>query len=213
MPELNLNGYTMLPEGKIAAVVTYLEMTSRPEIRAGDPPPGFRLVRQSPVDAAAYREVFKAVGEPWLWFARLDLSDDALHRLLNAQSAEVWFLMKDSQAKGLLELDREYWPDVEIAYFGLTPDILGRGAGGWMMRRALEMIWAQFPSRVWLHTCTLDHPKAVAFYLKHGFRAFARAIEVADDPRVTGKLRPDAAPEVPLIVSPAYNKTTESDFG
>jgi GNAT superfamily N-acetyltransferase len=213
MPELNLNGYTMLPEGKIAAVVTYLEMTSRPDVTAGAPPPGFRLERQSPVDITAYREVFKAVGEPWLWFSRLDLTDDALHRILNRQSAEVWFLMNGARPKGLLELDREHWPDVEIVYFGLTPDIIGRGAGSWLMRRALEMIWAQCPERVWLHTCTLDHPKAISFYIKQGFRAFGRAIEVADDPRLSGKLRRDAAPEVPLILSPAYNQTVESDFG
>lgn len=213
MPELNLNGYTLLPEGKIAAVVTYLEMTSRPGVAAGDPPPGLRLERQSPVDVAAYRAVFRAVGEPWLWFSRLDLSDDALKPILNAQGAEVWFLLQGSEPKGLLELDREHWPDVEIVYFGLTSDVLGRGAGSWLMRRALEMIWAQSPERVWLHTCTLDHPKAIAFYKRHGFRAFGRAIEVADDPRLTGKLPRSAAPDVPLLLSPAYNQTVESDFG
>ncbi len=201
MPELNLNGYTMLPDGKIAAVVTYLEMTSRPKVTAGDAPAGLRLERQSPVDTETYRAVFRAVGEPWLWFSRLDLSDDALKRTLNSQGAEVWYALAGGEPKGLLELDREHWPDVEIVYFGLTPDLQGRGVGTWLMRRALEMIWEQSPERVWLHTCTLDHPGATAFYMKHGFRAFARAVEVADDPRLSGKLRRDAAPETPVVTS------------
>ncbi|MFL5217644.1 MAG: GNAT family N-acetyltransferase, partial [Microvirga sp.] len=54
-------------------------------------------------------------------------------------------------------------------------------------------------ARLWVHTCSLDHPRAVAFYLGAGFRPYKRAIEVADDPRLTGDLPRDAEPQVPLI--------------
>jgi hypothetical protein len=53
--------------------------------------------------------------------------------------------------------------------------------------------------RVWLHTCTFDHPAAVRFYLRSGFRGWKFAIEVSDDPRLTGALPASAAPHVPLL--------------
>jgi len=197
--ELNLNGYTELPAGKIAAVVTYLEMTSRPELGVGAAPAGLSLERQAAVDIAEYRRLFRAIGEPWLWFSRLNMSDEQLGEVLSKPAVELWYLLQGGQPKGLLELDRSNWPAVEIVFFGVVPELVGQGAGGWLMRRGLEQIWAQEPKRVWLHTCTLDHPRAVGFYMKHGFRAYRRALEVADDPRLTGRLPKDAAPGTPLL--------------
>jgi GNAT superfamily N-acetyltransferase len=199
MPELNLNGYTILPAGKIAAVVTYLEMTSPDGLEAADAPCGLTLERQSTIDAGLYRSLFTRIGEPWLWFSRLNLSDENLIEILTSPSTDLWFLMLDGEPKGMLEADRSRWPDIEIVYFGVVPELVGRGAGSWLMRACLARIWAQSPSRIWLHTCTLDHPLAVRFYIKHGFRPYLRGIEVADDPRLTGKLSPRAAPDVPVL--------------
>ncbi len=119
---------------------------------------------------------------------------------LSKPAVDLYYLQQDGEPKGLLELDRSQWPEVEIVFFGVVPELVGHGAGGWLMRRGLETIWAEGPSRVWLHTCTLDHPRAVGFYLKHGFRAYTRrAIEVADDPRLVGRIGRDAAPGIPIV--------------
>jgi hypothetical protein len=67
------------------------------------------------------------------------------------------------------------------------------------MNRALETAWSRELRRVWVHTCTFDHPSAVAFYQRSGFRAFRRQIEVADDPRLDGTASPTAARHVPII--------------
>jgi hypothetical protein len=52
---------------------------------------------------------------------------------------------------------------------------------------------------VWLHTCTFDHPAAVRFYLKSGFKPFKFAIEVTDDPRLRGLLPESAGAHIALI--------------
>ena len=53
--------------------------------------------------------------------------------------------------------------------------------------------------RVWLHTCTFDHPAALAFYQRSGFRPFRRQVEVVNDPRLDGTVPRDVARHVPVI--------------
>jgi hypothetical protein len=67
------------------------------------------------------------------------------------------------------------------------------------MSKAIDLVWSHPIRRFWLHTCTLDHPRALPFYLRAGFTAYKREIEIADDPRLTGALRRDATPDVPII--------------
>jgi hypothetical protein len=67
------------------------------------------------------------------------------------------------------------------------------------MDTALRRAWAARPRRLWVHTCTLDHPAALAFYQRSGFVAYRRQVEIDDDPRLDGTLPADAAPHVPLI--------------
>jgi hypothetical protein len=67
------------------------------------------------------------------------------------------------------------------------------------MSALLDRAWSSSTSRVWVHTCTLDSPAALPFYMKCGFRPYKRAIEVAGDPRLRGVLPERAAPQVPII--------------
>jgi GNAT superfamily N-acetyltransferase len=73
------------------------------------------------------------------------------------------------QSAGYFELQRHDDSSVEIAYFGLIPEFMGRGLGGWMLGRAVEEAWAFGGKRVWLHTCTLDSERALPNYLARGF--------------------------------------------
>ncbi len=192
------DGYVDVPPGRLAAVVTYLEMTAAPAL----PPPregAWPVVRIESPDLDWYRTLYRAVGEEWLWFSRLRMSGEELHLLIRNPALEIYSLRVDGVDKGLVELDRRVLPEIEIAYFGVTPDLIGRGAGSDLMRHALEQAWSHHPRRVHLHTCSLDHPNALKFYLKWGFRAWKRVVEVAPDPRLTGDARVCAAPHVPLI--------------
>ena len=89
---------------------------------------------------------------------------------------EVFVLHVRGVPAGYVELDRRIEDEVEIAYFGLVPDFIGRGLGPALLGWALERAWSCGPRRVWLHTCSLDHPKALAVYRRAGFEVYDREV-------------------------------------
>ncbi len=193
------DGFTDLAPGKIAAVTTYLEMRHPPDRSPIEPPAGFQLRSVNSPDPDWYRELFRTVGEAWLWYSRLQLNNDQLIAILHDPRVDVFALEHAGRDQGLIELDRRQSPEIELAYLGLAPELIGQGLGRFLIGRALEVAWSHHPSRVILHTCNLDHPRALAFYEKTGFVPYKRAIEVANDPRLTGALPRTAAPQIPLI--------------
>lgn len=197
---LDLDGYTDLPPGRIANVVTYLEMTSRP-VPAAEAESGRTVRRVVKPDLAAYRDLYRRIGTDWLWFSRAVMSDDELAALLAKPSTEIHFLEQDGVPIGLAELHRgEGGPDnVEIAMFGVVPEATGTGAARQLMNAALAVAWDGGTERVWLHTCSFDHPAALRFYKRSGFTPFKFAIEVSTDPRLDGHLPRTAGPHVALI--------------
>lgn len=193
-------GYTRVPPGHLASVVTYLEMHTRPARRAVPPTAVPRTMRRLGVgDLDAYRAVYRLVGEPWLWFSRLVMDDGSLLAILGDAAVQAYAVHEGDSTVGLLELDFRVDGEAELAFFGLTTDHVGTGLGRWLMEQALDLAWALPIRRLHVHTCTLDHPDAVSFYVRSGFTPYARAVEVATDPRLSGVLPRDAAPQVPLI--------------
>ena len=193
------DGYHELASGKIATVVTYLEMTERPAPRQPVERPDLELRSMRDASLDEYRDLFRRVGTPWLWSSRLVMSAAALGAVLRDPGVVIHALRREGQPIGLLELDRRQDPEIELAFFGLVSEAVGSGAGRWLMQRALDLAFAAAPSRFWVHTCTLDHPAALPFYIRTGFRPYKRAIEIADDPRLTGRLPREAAAWLPLI--------------
>ena len=190
---------TAVPAGEIATIVTSLEMTARPPLR---PMPGspLRLVPWPEPSPAAYRILFQRVGAPWLWFSRLAMDDATLARIIQDPQVSVAAVTDRNGIEiGLLELDFREAGLCELSFFGLVPELAGKGHGGWLMAQALARAWRPGIGRVWVHTCTLDHPAALGFYRKSGFVAFSRAVETFPDPRLLGILPRDAAPQVPLL--------------
>jgi GNAT superfamily N-acetyltransferase len=200
MPVLLKDEFTLLPAGQIAAVVTHLEMLARPVPRREYVKPGeYALRRMSAPELSAYRHLYRRVGEGWLWFSRLAMDDGALTAIIHDPGVEVHVLRHRGRDEGILEIDFRGFPEVEISFLGVVPLLLGKGAGRYLMNRALENIWGRAPKRVTIHTCTFDHPRALEFYLKTGFTPYSRSIEIADDPRLRGILAHEAAPHVPVI--------------
>ena len=188
-----------VPPGHLATVVTDLEMRTRPVPRPLPDAP-LRLVRWSLPDPDKYRALFRRVGARWLWYSRLVLDDAALTAVIRAASTEILAVVDRRGVEvGLLELDFAPAPACEITYFALVPELTGRGYGRWLMAQALALAWRSDVTRVWLHTCTLDHPSALGFYRARGFTPVRREVETFPDPRLTGHLPLDCAPQVPLL--------------
>jgi GNAT superfamily N-acetyltransferase len=203
------DGYGDVPPGKIAAVVTSLEMLVRAAQRmeavdgsraaaAGS----WSLRHVERPDPAWYRDLFKRVGEPWLWFSRLTMPEPELTDEIHHPLVDVYALWQGDRAEGLIELDFRVDGECELQFFGVTPPLIGSGAGRFMMNHAIARAWSH-PTRpirrFWLHTCSLDHPSALSFYTRSGFVAYRRQIEIADDPRLTGRASKTAAPHIPII--------------
>lgn len=198
---VDLAGYTDLPAGKVATIVTYLEMRARPLARRAERP-DLSLERIERPDPAAYRALFRRIGDDWLWFGRLTMGDQDLAAVLTRPGYEVYFCRKarESAPVGLLELDFTDPAEVELAYFGLVAEEIGNGAGRWLMNEALSRVWSRPQTRrLFVHTCTADSPQALGFYRASGFTPYKRAIEIADDPRLAGVLPREAAGHVPVI--------------
>lgn len=184
-----------VPAGHVGAVVTFLEMNARPA-PAPIPDSPLRMERWEAVDAGRYRSLFARVGARWLWFSRLAMADaELLERV--GEVHEV--LDADGGSAGMLEL--EFGPPglCQIRFLGLVPALAGRGHGRWLLAQTLTRAWAEGIGQVRVHTCSLDHPAALPSYLRAGFTAYGRAFESFPDPRLTGLLPRDAAPQLPLV--------------
>lgn len=199
MTKLNLDGFTDLPRGKIATTVTYLEMRRQPEARPHPTPDGLSLQQVRAPSPDWYRTLYRRVGEDWLWFSRIVMPHGKLADIITHRDVDVFAVKRKGAEIGLLELDRRSRPDIELTFLGLVPEAVGSGAGRWLMNEAIALAFARHPARFWVHTCTLDHPGALPFYIRSGFTPYRRAIEVFDDPRLTGFLPRGAAPQIPII--------------
>ncbi|MTI18982.1 GNAT family N-acetyltransferase [Rhodobacteraceae bacterium RKSG542] len=197
---LDLNGYTELPAGKVAFVVTHLRMDEKPFEAASKRDDLVLEDVSGNADVDEYLEMFRAVGSPWLWFGQLVKDRDALHAQLNAPETGLFYANRDGKRIGTLQLTFLENGEVEVMYFGLVPDAVGGGAGRWLMEQAIEIAFAREGTKcLMLHTCTGDSPQALGFYQKCGYKPYKRSIEVADDPRHSGILPMSAGPHMPLL--------------
>lgn len=189
-----------LPDGELAAVVTHLEMRAPPAEPV--PPASLRLSRVARPTPEHYRAIFRKVGAPWLWFSRLVMDDATLDAIIANPAVELYEVTAVEAVVGMLELDFRQAGECELAFVGLVPELPGQGHGRWLLAEALRLAWRDGIARVHVHTCSLDHPAALRAYLRAGFTPFKREIERFPDPRLTGILPIDCAPQVPVLGTP-----------
>ena len=187
-----------VPDGLLASIVTSLEMTKpRPATAVDRGEFGIELLPCPDLDR--YRDLYRRIGSHWLWSWRLAMSAADLAAIVHDGLVEIRMLRRDGLDEGLLELDFRREGECELKLFGVTPDLVGTGAGRWLMNRALEIVWQRPVGRFWVHTCSMDHPRALEFYMRSGFTPFRRHVEIEIDPRLTGLLPQTAAPHVAII--------------
>lgn len=188
-----------VPADHVATVVTTLEMRQRPPLRPLPPSP-LRLARWKAPALDKYRALFARVGTPWLWYSRLAMDDARLASIVHDPAISVFAALDPAGVEvGMIELDHRRTGECELSYFALVPELAGKGHGRWLMAQALAHAWRPEMARVWVHTCTLDHPNALGFYRTSGFVAISRTLETFPDPRALGLLPEDAAPHVPRL--------------
>lgn len=149
---------------------TFLEMRDPSHLnRKPLPTADARIVRRVPCSVEEYRELYRRVGERWHWRDRLAWSDERLARQLAKPGISVWELRVGDALGGYFELEEQNEGAVEIVYFGLTPEFIGKGFGAAMLTCAVDEAFGLGAARVWLHTCTMDSPQALPNYKARGF--------------------------------------------
>ena len=164
----------------------YLEMNSPGELRPSRASVADLEIRQARIPSPEFnRFLYTAVGGDWYWTDRLGWTHRRWLDYLNRPELETWVAYVGGTPAGYFELEQQAGGDVELAYFGLLPQFIGRGLGGLLLTRAVERAWATGARRVWLHTCTLDHPAALAAYQARGFRVYKEETEEKELPDVS----------------------------
>lgn len=193
------DGFHDIPAGKVAMIVTHLEMREKPALRPVPLPDGviFKPVAATP---EWYRDVFRRVGsENWLWYGRLKMSQTELSSILSDPDVHHFTLSRNGSDEALLELDFRQDGACELAYFGLTDSLIGSGCGRYLMNEAISRAFERPITRFHVHTCTIDSPQALGFYQRSGFTPVRQQVEIDDDPRVIGILPRSAGPAVPIF--------------
>jgi GNAT superfamily N-acetyltransferase len=193
--------YTPIPDGHLAAVVTYLEMLE-PPARDPEARSSLQLTRVAKPTADQYRALFRKIGSPWLWFSRLVMDDAKLESIITDPAVELYEVAAVEAVVGMIELDFREGDQCELAFVGLVPGLTGQGHGRWLLAEAVHRAWREGVCRVHVHTCTLDHPAALSAYERAGFKAYKRGVERFPDPRLAGILPLDSAPQVPVLGTP-----------
>ncbi|WP_428247130.1 GNAT family N-acetyltransferase [Ferrovibrio sp.] len=178
-------------DGRFDVTVVYLDMTTAPA-EVPNPAPlldaKLALLKLDNPTPSYYRYLYTAVGKPWHWVERHRLSDADLTDIIQHNDVEIFVPYIGGVPAGYVELDRRDPPinengAINIAYFGLVPDSLGRGLGPWFLRWAVQYAFSKGIPRLTVNTCNLDHPAALPLYQKVGFRPY-QSREAVFDPRI-----------------------------
>ncbi len=160
-------------------ITYYLEMTSSTELKAKALPTELSVVECEHQQYPFNRFLYQLVGGPWGWTDKLSLTDAEWQRQIESPDHRTWVAYHRGAIAGYYELQRQ-GNDVEILYFGLVEQFFGRGFGGPLLSHAIEQAWNWAGcERVWVHTCSLDHPSALLNYQARGLRLYHEQVEGA----------------------------------
>jgi len=158
-------------------ITYYLEMLSQDELRHKVcAVPDFRIgeckIKLSPFN----RWLYDQVGDDWQWFDKRSWTDDDWRNYAEAGTLRTWVGYMDGTPAGYYELEKQENDSIQIAYFGLLKPFIARGLGGYLLTHAITSAWAWGARRVWVHTCTLDHPNALKNYLARGMKVYKQEL-------------------------------------
>ena len=162
-------------------------MTAKPHSTPPQRPSNqISIIKANNPTVSFYRYLYNTVGADWLWWERRTWSDKKLESVILSEFTELYVLYVDGVPAGYGELNLQKSRNVELAYFGLFPEFIGQKLCGYFLRWLIDQAWRHKPTRLFVHTCTEDHPSAMYNYQKHGFKIYKKLSVQIDDPRSFG---------------------------
>jgi GNAT superfamily N-acetyltransferase len=170
---------------RVEVTTWYLEMRSREWLRGAPCPEGdVRIERADIPSPELSRFLYTAVGGQWYWLERLSWDYARWMAYLDRPAVDTWVLYVSGTPAGYVELEVQPDDNVEVAYFGLLPRFIAQRLGGYLLTTGAERAWDQGAKRVWVHTCSLDGPHALANYRARGFELYDQRTSFEDLPHV-----------------------------
>ena len=134
--------------------------------------PGLEINERADKDFKFNKHLYEREGSQWAWNDKLVWSQRQWKEYAEAEDLRTWVACFEGVLAGYYELQIQAGGQVEIAYFGLLPEFIGQGLGGYLLTTAIKSAWSMDASRVWLHTCSLDHPGALGNYQARGMKIY-----------------------------------------
>ena len=157
----------------IEVIRTYLQMVAPDELKAAlFADNRLRVEQVIECPPSFFRYLYSEVGRNYHWVDRLGWTNEQIRAYISQPSVTLWVLYCAGAPGGYFELRQSEDDSVEIAYLGLLEEFIGRGLGKYLLTNAAKQAWEKTTSRIWVHTCTLDHPAALSNYLNRGFKQF-----------------------------------------
>ncbi len=155
-------------------ITTYsLEMLSPSKLKLQNNSKGMKIIECEIKQFQFNRFLYQIVGQEYQWEDKLAWSDDKWRSFAEKDNLRTWVGYYKGSPAGYFELEKQKGNIIELAYFGLLPKFIGMGLGGYLLSQAVKTAWEWGnPEKVWVHTCTLDHPHALQNYQKRGFEIF-----------------------------------------
>lgn len=151
----------------------YLEMKSAASLKAKEASNGLTVVECEIKQFQFNRFLYQLVGEDYQWIDKHSWSDEQWKNFAEDDRLRTWLALYRGAPAGYYELQQQDGGNVEIAYFGLAPKFIGKRFGGYLLSHAIQSAWAWKGSRrVWVHTCSLDHPSALRNYKARGMTVY-----------------------------------------
>ena len=133
------------------------------------------LVKKIKPDFQLNKFFYKQVGKKHRWIDRLSWSDEKWINYISNKNLETYIICESEELVGFFELlNNPELQETEISYFGLLEEYIGKGIGGYALSVAIRKSFEKNIRRVWLHTCTLDHPNALKNYIARGMTIFKK---------------------------------------
>jgi len=156
-------------------VKTYFLELKKPFYDKHELPDNFHVQKLTNPDTEFYLSIYRQISEPWGWAGRLMMTKNELETKIQDPDNNIYVLEDEGKLAGFAEFERQD-RDIEIVYFGLDKDYIGKKIGKAWFIKILDSAWEQSPRKIWLHTCELDHPSALSFYQKLGLKIFNEKI-------------------------------------
>jgi GNAT superfamily N-acetyltransferase len=163
-----------MAEANIIEVTTYyLEMKTASSLQAKNETKGLEVQQAQIAQFQFNRFLYGLVGRDWQWTGRDKWTDQRWEAWVGDKRLRTWAAYYKGTPAGFCEMCQDDQSGVEIVQFGLAPAFIGQGFGGYFLSRMLEAAWkVPQTQRVWLHTCTMDHPHALDNYKARGLEVY-----------------------------------------